>query len=245
MNELFVDAGNSFVKWRQVQSPASFCASVEAPDFFAWIESQRESIDFVVVSSVQSEAWNTKLKSLCGQIDCGYWFAESVAESNGLVSAYIQPDHLGVDRWLAMLAIWVSSQSSFLLVDSGTAITLDLVDNDGRHQGGFILPGFDMQRQALLGKSEKINHQLSEYVSLSLDYGRDTTAAIENGMLASIVALVEKIMSDTNPSPEQLVFAGGSGKKLQKIMGGTVGSDLVLQGLEILWQQYLDKGFNR
>ncbi|MDP1069535.1 type III pantothenate kinase, partial [Klebsiella pneumoniae] len=63
---------------------------------------------------------------------------------------------MGVDRWLAMLAAWQRVGQSCWVVDCGSAITLDLLDAEGRHQGGYILPGLRLMQQSLLGNTAEV-----------------------------------------------------------------------------------------
>lgn len=63
--------------------------------------------------------------------------------SAGVTSAYQQAQRLGVDRWLALLGGFSVSESDAMIIDAGSAITVDLLKKDGRHLGGAILPGFN------------------------------------------------------------------------------------------------------
>jgi type III pantothenate kinase len=59
-------------------------------------------------------------------------------------NGYADPDKLGVDRWLALLgAIDFIGPVDKLIIDAGSAITVDLLTKDGKHLGGAILPGFN------------------------------------------------------------------------------------------------------
>lgn len=62
----------------------------------------------------------------------------------GVHNGYADPEKLGVDRWLALLgAIDFSEPVDKLIIDAGSAITVDLLTKDGKHLGGAILPGFN------------------------------------------------------------------------------------------------------
>ena len=61
----------------------------------------------------------------------------------GVTSAYQQPHRLGVDRWLALLGGYGMSNTDAMIIDAGSAITVDLLRKDGQHLGGAILPGFN------------------------------------------------------------------------------------------------------
>lgn len=63
--------------------------------------------------------------------------------SAGVISAYPQAQRLGVDRWLALLGGFSVSKSDTMIIDAGSAITVDLLKKGGQHMGGAILPGFN------------------------------------------------------------------------------------------------------
>lgn len=75
--------------------------------------------------------------------------AKSEAQAFGVTNAYLQPEKLGVDRWLALLAARRHHASPVCIADCGTAITLDLLDEHGRHLGGMISPGLELMRKSL------------------------------------------------------------------------------------------------
>jgi len=60
-----------------------------------------------------------------------------------------QPDQIGIDRLLTALGAYTLIQGACLIIDSGTATTLNYVDETATFQGGIILPGFDMATKAL------------------------------------------------------------------------------------------------
>lgn len=61
----------------------------------------------------------------------------------GVVSAYPEAQRLGVDRWLGLLGSVCVTNRDAIIVDAGSAITVDLLRGDGQHLGGAILPGFN------------------------------------------------------------------------------------------------------
>ncbi|MDH3636141.1 MAG: type III pantothenate kinase [Gammaproteobacteria bacterium] len=65
----------------------------------------------------------------------------SVAEVLGVKNAYRDPGRLGADRWMALIAASEMVSGNAIVIDAGSAITLDLLRGDGQHLGGAILPG--------------------------------------------------------------------------------------------------------
>ena len=64
---------------------------------------------------------------------------------------YTRPETFGADRLLAMQAAWRRAAGPCMVVDAGTAVTVDGVTADGEHCGGWILPGCGMLREAVGG----------------------------------------------------------------------------------------------
>jgi len=110
-----------------------------------------------------------------------------------------------------MLACVGESPGGCLVVDAGTAVTLDVVDEQSEHQGGYILPGLNLARRALLaGTSIEIPER---YKPRRGEYALDTEAAISQGILLSVVAMIEKLLSQLDGQP-QLFVGGGDADRL-------------------------------
>lgn len=65
-------------------------------------------------------------------------------------NAYTDYTRLGVDRWLTLLAASARETADFMIIDAGSAITLDLLSRKHGHLGGAILPGFNTDRQRFI-----------------------------------------------------------------------------------------------
>jgi type III pantothenate kinase len=67
----------------------------------------------------------------------------SMPQALGVTNAYREPERLGVDRWMALIAASELVRGDVVVIDAGSAITLDLLRADGKHLGGAILPGIN------------------------------------------------------------------------------------------------------
>lgn len=115
----------------------------------------------------------------------------SGAEKNGLRSAYAKPETLGVDRWLAMLGARVLLPATELLVvDAGTALTVDHLDATGQHLGGWIVPGIRLQQKAVTNYTARVFNRDEE--SYSLQFATDTAGCLQNGVFAAILAVIRQ-----------------------------------------------------
>lgn len=153
------------------------------------------------------------------------------AHGFGVVNAYRQPEKLGVDRWLALIAAHRYYPSNTCIVDCGTAITVDLLDVSGIHQGGLICPGLRLMKQALSQGTEALPFNGSAYPLQPADF---TEAAIYSGTLSAAIGLIEQVLKQ-QPETVQLILTGGDAELIAEhlLVKTHVDVNLVLKGLAI------------
>ena len=187
-----------------------------------------------LVQSVALDLW----------LDVDIVLVKSQAQAFGVINAYQQPEKLGVDRWLSLVAVWHKYQRQACIADCGTAITLDLIDADGRHQGGLISPGLTLMRKSLSQGTAALpladpDHVLADGSMLYAGSGNpvvmpanSTEAAIYNGVLAAAVGLIEHVLAK-QPANRQLILTGGDAGLIAGQLGfsAIMEPDLVLRGL--------------
>lgn len=206
MAELLLDIGNSRVK-AVLHQAGSFML---LPDHQAATISQY-GISAVFCASVASDERIDTVRQETGLLQVPWRIVHSEATKSGLRSQYTEPNLLGVDRWLAMLAaikLWPAQ--SLLVVDAGTALTLDWVDASGQHLGGWIIPGFRLQQQAVIGQTAKVFNNSMQHAQLAL--GTDTSSCLQNGCLSAAVAVILHGFSLQNAT--KVVLTGGDANLL-------------------------------
>ncbi|WP_316367685.1 type III pantothenate kinase [Candidatus Thiodiazotropha sp. CDECU1] len=195
MIKLYVDIGNSAIKWatgaelragnlHQVESN-KLTAAVEQ----AWLDMERP--EAVYIASVRHEnVHKTLLSWIRQQWQLTPIFAETRQQEHGVTNGYEQPDQLGVDRWLALLAARALSPLPQIVVDCGSATTIDAMDGDGRHVGGIILPGLRVFAQCL-----RQNTDIPPYAAGEIRdcFANDTASGIITGAVVAQCAAVEKL----------------------------------------------------
>lgn len=163
------------------------------------------------------------------------WFARSVSEVGGLRNSYAEPERLGVDRWLAMLGARERVAGRLCVVDAGSALTLDIVAADGRHEGGYIIPGRRLMERALLFDTGRV--RFAEDAGYSLEPGTSTAEAVRHGITAAQVGALRTVLAAGDGSGEMFpVFCGGGAESLMSLAGvdGLLAPDLVFEGLELM-----------
>lgn len=162
---------------------------------------------------------------------------KSQANAFGVSNAYQQPEKLGVDRWLALVAVRRHYQIPACIVDCGTAITVDLIDAKGNHQGGLISPGLTLMRKALAEGTEALQFHETAYEFGPANF---TEAAIYSGTLSAAAGLIEHVLSRQANTVQLIITGGDAGIIAQQLKGKPViDADLVLRGLAIVVESRL------
>mgnify|MGYP003308706599 FL=1 len=138
-SNIYIDIGNSAVKWRTLES------DVYSKYVDEFLTSTLPQADSAWVSAVANLDIVEDLKSLFKE----FHLVESQKKCSNLVVAYDDPSSLGSDRFFAMLgAMNQFSKKPLLVIDIGSAMTFDVINEDGYHQGGLIMPGLGALRKS-------------------------------------------------------------------------------------------------
>ena len=156
--------------------------------------------------------------------------ALSTASCGRLRNGYAQPQRLGVDRFLALLACAQQARAS-LVVGVGTALTVDLLAADGRHHGGLIAASPTSLRQAL--------HQRARHLPLeggqAVAFADNTLDALAGGSLGMALGVVERSLRQAaallGSEPELVIHGGGAEPLLPGLPQARHVPSLVLDGL--------------
>ena len=244
---LEIDAGNTSLKWRWRGSAANSARGLRQLEA-AVAHAGRP--DEVLVCNVRGEEFEAELAEwVAGKWELRPRFATVARACAGVTIQYPDPSRLGADRWLAMLAGFRRARGSCAIVDSGTALTVDLLDAGGLHLGGYIMPGLEALRTALT-RNTSIRLAPADAAE-SAAPGNDTGAAVRNGTLhmlrSAVRAALERFEREhERPRPKQdspmAILTGGDAALLDAFLKEEPGRgdvltvpDLVLDGLALAW----------
>lgn len=160
----------------------------------------------------------------------------------GLVNTCNPPDGVGSDRLANAFAVWKTCETDAIVVDIGTALTMDVVSGEGKFLGGVIVPGIEMAADALHEKTALLPRVVPQPGQSVL--GKDTVSAICSGLThgyaALISGLVEKLKNELTLSRGiRIVLTGGHGETFQTLLAdlkATFEPDLTLKGLVLIYQ---------
>lgn len=233
--KLLVDVGNTRLKWAlwdgalQTGEPLP-----HGGDPWAVFAVQRwPAVQEVWLSAVprlgEAARWQAVVQASCG---IAPQLPRSRAEWRGLRNVYPQPERLGIDRWLAMVAVWSQQRGPFAVLSAGTALTFDRVDREGRHLGGIIAPGYGSALASLLQVTATATPAAVPADPRGL--GTSSETAIRQGALFAALGAVEHCLRAPGADPDELlVLTGGDAAKLLPQLPGVWQRrpQLVLEGL--------------
>ncbi|WP_213995050.1 type III pantothenate kinase [Arsukibacterium sp.] len=155
----------------------------------------------------------------------------SEAQAFGVINCYVEPHLLGVDRWLALLAAkQLFNGQAVMVVDAGTALTIDWLDETGMHQGGWIIPGLRLQQQSVVQQTAKVFNK--ELLDARVIPGRETISCLQNGCLAAVVGAIQQGWRLNKA--KRLILTGGDALYLKPQLADltvTIEPLLIFQGL--------------
>jgi len=226
---LLIDMGNTRIKWvwavdGRIDKETYGRGGLDA--FRRFTQSHADTPPGkVLLSSVAAEARTKAVMDACNS----HWAVTlsrlvSRRHQAGIKNAYEQAETLGVDRWLAIVGAAHSYTKPVVIWDLGTATTLDAVDAEGQHLGGYIFPGPATMLEALRsGTALTVPGDLSGALEYSLagqehDIGPGQTTAdcIIQGVRATQVGALNQFLRYISPQAGNptLVVTGGGAQEL-------------------------------
>ena len=256
---LLVDVGNTRLKWRWLPGPAGVPlggvlpvaevnAETLAEQFAAGWGGNPEPCD-ALLSCVADETLAAAVAHAATLLGCRPYRMQSAAEACGVRNGYVQPELLGVDRWLGLLAARSQRPAATCIVGVGTALTVDLLDADGQHHGGLLVPGPELMQEALVTRTARIGAAARQAEPRVVEgLGVNTGGAMREGGLLAAAALAQRAAQDfaaRTGAPVWLCMTGGGAEAVAErlpmnapwptgIAGVEVQPDLVLQGLAVM-----------
>lgn len=240
---LLLDIGNTRIKWgtleRGALTPRGAVAhggGAEAP--IRGILDAHARPDAVWIANVGGAALAAAVTGQCGS----RWglvprFATAVRETSGVRNGYDDAGRLGVDRWLAMLAAYARARGPSCVVNCGTAVTIDMIDADGAHRGGFVIPGMELMARSLADGTDAI--RIAVDARPTDGPGRSTRECVINGAGTAIAALLDRAMErfarDCGAPVHGIASGGGAAALLPLVRHAFEHDpDLVLRGLALV-----------
>ena len=235
---LLIDLGNTRLKWAtlahdDLRAGGVFAHGQEPLEAALRAEwSELRGIEAVLVASVVAPAREDELDAFVRtRFGRHADFVRTPAAALGLRNAYAEPARLGVDRFLALAALHAERKRAQVLVSVGTALTIDALDAGGRHHGGLILASPRLMREAVLGRTARVDALGGRWN----DMPDNTVDAVVAGSLYAALGAIERfaaVAADRLGAQPAVVLTGGGAEELAPLLPQAERAhDLVLRGL--------------
>ncbi|MEE9444823.1 MAG: type III pantothenate kinase [Cocleimonas sp.] len=279
MTALLVDAGNSSIKWCLLKdgnlSKQQRCTyqsqnndKQKSPQecFERIIDSNETIIERVFIVSVLGDGFIKAAQTLCTTLKLKFINISADKVLAGVKNAYDEPQKLGADRLIAMVAVQhqhnsADNKQASIIIDSGTATTIDAIDKNGQHLGGLILPGLNLCTNSLISNTKQLplwgqelgkerDQEFGETLNKNQKnfkpelFSKNTTQAIQSASVLGLAGAIDSICSSMENSINKnttvnKILSGGGAKILQPYLQSTytLNETLIMQGLKVIAEQ--------
>ena len=224
--KLVADIGNSTIQialWKNklLQKVLQFETSSYKKMNFHLSKYKNNLIESIFFSCVTEEKVENDFKRCAKKIfKCKVEQIKSSSKLFSVVNGYKQPTKLGDDRWATIVASYLLYQKTLMIIDCGTAISIDAVNIKGIYLGGYILGGFDGYAKSFKDAYHLKNIKIKEgSVLQKKSFPKKTEDGITEGYLLMVVSAIENAYNQIKKSQKTLpkvLISGGYGKIISK-----------------------------
>jgi type III pantothenate kinase len=233
---LAIDAGNTRIKWGVHDARAwTATGAIETARAGELPESLRgiKAAGLAIASNVAGAAVQAAIEAACKGLVVR--FVRSEASQLGVTNGYRDSSQLGTDRWVALIAAHHARPGHKLVINAGTALTIDALTGDGRFLGGLIVPGPALMRRSL----DRATAALRESEGAVRDFPASTPEAIATGAVLACAGAADRLaksMDAHGTPPGLIILSGGAARELAPALGlpHELHENLVLDGLQLI-----------
>ena len=238
---LIIDVGNSRLKWG-LSGPHGWLARGVTPNGEIGTLALRDWQNLprpmrVVGVNVAGEAARMRVEAQLARWRVAPEWLLAGPSACGVTNLYARPDQLGADRWASLVAARQRSVAtdlfppSCVVVNAGTAVTVDALDFNGVFRGGFIMPGPRLMLRALAENTSALKVLPGEF----REFPDSTGDALYTGAIQAVCGAIEQMrrLVDTNPAQVRVYLAGGAAGEIAPRLNPPVEvvDNLVLEGV--------------
>jgi len=237
---LVLDCGNSRLKWG-LAGPHGWVSLGNVPNQEIGTLALRDWQNLprparVVGVNVAGEATRVRVEAQLVRWRTAPEWLIAGEEAGGVYNRYARPSQLGADRWAALIAARRRAgdelfPSSCVVVNAGTAVTVDALDSEGVFRGGVILPGLNLMLHALAENTAALRMPPGRYH----DFPINTADALASGAMQAVCGAIEQMRRrlDTDGPVPKAFLSGGAAADIAPHLTAPVEvvDNLVLEGV--------------
>jgi len=236
--KLLIDAGNTRIKWAYVKGEEwlnSGFLPVEQAEQLPQRLTGVTGIRHVWVSNVAGEKVAQQIRNIVVDRGGKFHFVAALANQCGVRNGYFNPAQLGSDRWAALVAAWHLARGKCMVVNCGTAITIDALSDQGDFLGGVILPGVDLMQRSLVAAANQLLPEQGVYAA----FPQNTADALFSGAVQACCGAIQRQYALLDDAGAPVVLSGGAAEVLKTNINLPLNivDNLVLQGLLLISQE--------
>ena len=236
---LVIDIGNSRTKWALAGDDGTlteFEVCLNANLATSNLSAAAQKADSVLIANVAGEAMAQQITPLLKPLTVNFLTASE--QACGVKNGYAETAKLGADRWAALVAAWQRTKHATVVVNAGTAITIDVLDEKGSFLGGSIMPGLRLMHESLSGNAA----QLTLGEGISKIFPNNTQDAMATGSLNAVAGAIDIMLKRLEKQCgwlPKLILSGGDAFRIAdalklNLKQVIIMENLVLQGLVLL-----------
>lgn len=241
MIRLLIDVGNTNIKLAWVDdaqwSPVVTLPSASVCDLNGYLDEYcGPRVQQVWVSNVAGESLAQQIVVACELRHWTPYFIKAEVQQCGVRNGYECTVQLGCDRWAALIAAWHQVGAACLVVNSGTATTIDALSDEGEFIGGLIMPGLKLMQDSLSASTAMAKSAVGAHSA----FPTNTADALFNGAIQATLGAIQRQQAQLEVAVPVLL-SGGAAALLSPQLAMAPMTHLVLQGLLLIAQEMDDE----
>ena len=235
---LAIDAGNTRIKWGIHDGRdwrANGAVDTANANTLAASLTAAPAAQCAIASNVAGADVQGAIADACARAGLQVTFIRGEASRLGVTSGYRDPSQLGADRWVALVAAHAARPGHKLVINAGTAVTIDALTANGKVLGGVIVPGPALMRASL----DRGTAALRESPGQVRDFPASTPDAIATGTAIACAGAADRMaraMTAHGTPPGLIILSGGAARELAPALDlpHEIHENLVLDGLQLI-----------
>jgi len=235
---LLFDAGNTRLKWAVVEGGHwQAQGSAHYSDLSALTPHLTQDVACYIASVAQARQV-AQIMALLAPYSITPVELATPIRFDGVINTYRNPQQLGVDRWMGLVAARQRSEVATLVVSAGTAMTVDALSAEGLFLGGLIVPGLAMMQRALHTDTARVGAGEGRVER----FPRATADAVQSGMVAALCGAIHRQaahLAEAAGTQPHCILTGGDAERLAPYLDFAVEQvpALVLEGMEYVTRE--------